>query len=432
MKTLSILISISLILYLLVMIFFVNNNKIISLKNLVNIFILIFMAIVPIFMITDGITYWGASGITPEDYSYTNIIVFTIAISYNAIYSIIYKKYTPRIEGNKNKKYNLQKINIVLLTLSVSVAFFIVYSNSYSITNIYTRSKLGSDFAIEYIFEKYIETQAFSLFANNFLLPILSIAVILFKIYNENKNKLIGLLILILLLVFLPPISLPRYMAAALYIPILIIYLKIVYIKNIFNLILIFLILVAFPTMEAFRSEIPTNIIDSLMIFNDPKIIGAGHFDTYQSLLLVMKHDLITNGRQILGVLIFFIPRAIYIDKPIGSGRYIAEELGLSFNNISCNYFAEGYLNFGIIGIAIFIVILCVWTAIMDKKFITLKTANKNSNIFFITIYLYTIPFLVFILRGDMLSSVAYYIAIVLSTLMITSVCNKYCDFKNE
>jgi hypothetical protein len=86
------------------MIFIKNENKIISLKNVVNIFILIFMAIIPIFMITDGITYWGANGITFVDYTNTNVIVLLIAITYNLIYSTIYKKYIPKKEDNKNKK----------------------------------------------------------------------------------------------------------------------------------------------------------------------------------------------------------------------------------------------------------------------------------------------------------------------------------------
>ena len=37
-------------------------------------------------------------------------------------------------------------------------------------------------------------------------------------------------------------------------------------------------------------------------------------------------------------------------DKPIGSGGFIAEQYDFFFDHISLNYWAEGYINFGILG----------------------------------------------------------------------------------
>lgn len=83
-----------------------------------------------------------------------------------------------------------------------------------------------------------------------------------------------------------------------------------------------------------------------------------GHFDSYQSILSVLNSEIITYGNQLLGVLLFWVPRSIWSNKPIGSGAFMAEITNLDFSNISMNYFAEGYINFGVFGMFLF---LLVW-----------------------------------------------------------------------
>lgn len=54
-----------------------------------------------------------------------------------------------------------------------------------------------------------------------------------------------------------------------------------------------------------------------------------------------------TNGRQLLGCFLFFIPRTIWKTKPIGSGALVAEIIGQEHTNISMPFIGEGLINFG-------------------------------------------------------------------------------------
>lgn len=99
--------------------------------------------------------------------------------------------------------------------------------------------------------------------------------------------------------------------------------------------------------------------------------------------------------------------------KPMGSGFYVAETTHLSFNNISMPYFGEGYINWGYLGVVLFAIVLAYVLAKLDKKYWTYthyqgKTINKIK-------YFMLLGLLMFILRGDLLSSFAYTIGYMVS-----------------
>ncbi len=92
----------------------------------------------------------------------------------------------------------------------------------------------------------------------------------------------------------------------------------------------------------------------------------------------------------------------------------------MTFSNISCNYFAEGYINFGFVGICLFIIILSFVTARLDKMHWTVSVHNKNN--YFNVIYYVLIAMLFFMLRGDLMSSFAYIIGFLFSIWLVNKV----------
>ena len=82
------------------------------------------------------------------------------------------------------------------------------------------------------------------------------------------------------------------------------------------------------------------------------------NFDASQEFMIAMKWQTITWGYQLLGALFFFVPRAIWATKPIGSGAMLASHQPRAFTNIAMPYWGEGYMNFGILGVVIFTIIL--------------------------------------------------------------------------
>ena len=149
---------------------------------------------------------------------------------------------------------------------------------------------------------------------------------------NMNEFKWLRVLLLVVLLVvFITnfPTAVSRYHAAAVYIGIILL----VFNKKIsFDILFLIGIVIIFPTLDLFRR---TSFEDVFSNFKFQIIeLSTGHFDAYS--MLVRTIELVINegpsyGFQLLGVLFFFIPRSVWSTKPVGSGAYVGEALGLEF-----------------------------------------------------------------------------------------------------
>jgi hypothetical protein len=62
---------------------------------------------------------------------------------------------------------------------------------------------------------------------------------------------------------------------------------------------------------------------------------------------LAVERGGIIPGRQLLGVILFAVPRKIWDDKPVDSGILLANVRGYSFTNLSAPLWIEFYLNGG-------------------------------------------------------------------------------------
>jgi hypothetical protein len=81
-------------------------------------------------------------------------------------------------------------------------------------------------------------------------------------------------------------------------------------------------------------------------------ISRLGDFDAFSQLFFAIRFGqdgLFTPGRQILGSLLFFVPRNFWNDKPIDSGVAIGIARNLRSTNLSCPWIAEAYVNGGIV-----------------------------------------------------------------------------------
>ncbi len=110
--------------------------------------------------------------------------------------------------------------------------------------------------------------------------------------------------------------------------------------------------LLIFPLADAFRysdkGELKTsNPVQSLL---------SGDYDSFAQLTngyLVGVREGIVPGRQFLGVLLFWVPRSLWTDKPLDTGPFIAHERGYSFTNLSAPLWIELFLNGGWVLLAI-------------------------------------------------------------------------------
>jgi oligosaccharide repeat unit polymerase len=145
--------------------------------------------------------------------------------------------------------------------------------------------------------------------------------------------------------------------------------------------------------------------------------MDSGNFDAYQNFARVVHDNFISYGRQLIGTIFFFIPRSIWPNKPTGSGSTLADMNGQPFGNISMPYIAEGYINFGIFGVILFMFFLGYILNTFDTFFWNNK---KNKTTLFNVYYTILIGLIFFIMRGDMLSSISYTIGLTICFLILT------------
>lgn len=101
-----------------------------------------------------------------------------------------------------------------------------------------------------------------------------------------------------------------------------------------------------FPLLDTFRRSLDTAIeasdpLDSLV---------TGDFDSFSQIVNTAHFvDLngITWGSQFLGVLLFWVPRSLWGDKPVDTGILLADFKGYSFTNLSAPMPAEFFINGG-------------------------------------------------------------------------------------
>lgn len=99
-----------------------------------------------------------------------------------------------------------------------------------------------------------------------------------------------------------------------------------------------------------------TNPIDrytgKFLGFGFKPVSRLGDYDAFSQLYFAIhlgQEGLFTPGKQLLGSLLFFVPRNLWSDKPIDSGVAIGIARNLRSTNLSCPWIAEAYVNGGIV-----------------------------------------------------------------------------------
>ncbi|MCW0196975.1 hypothetical protein [Sphingopyxis sp.] len=132
------------------------------------------------------------------------------------------------------------------------------------------------------------------------------------------------------------------------------------------------------------------------------------HYDAWANIVAMItfvREGGFQMGHQILGSILFFVPRDFWSDKPVSSGEMLGEYLlsyyNLWFTNISFSYPAEGYVDFGVLGIAVYSAILALYSKRLDWFAVNGTIVERISATYF-AFYLF------FVLRGPLLPAVAY------------------------
>lgn len=401
--------SMAIILFSLILVFS-REKSAYSLNKIFYLFSIFFFGIAPYLQYSTQTSINGARMLKESEFFYLNIIILIILFFYEIVYYTIYQVKESRVFLKVSEKFlinqRLSQKQVIRLIIISLVSFFVVfYFNNFNIISMLIRGGVEKT-TIE-------SSQASSLIISRVFRP-LSMMALLYYIFSNNRNIIILSFLLVITILTASPFGMARFQAAALYIPFIITTIPKLRRKNIFSLFFIFGLLIVFPFLNNFRyvSE-DTQIKLGL----DLSTFTQGHYDSYYNFALILTENIISWGRQLLGVFFFWIPRNFWPNKPVGSGHFIADIVHLINPNASCNYFAEGYINFGFLGIFIFTLLLAYITARLDKVYWNTVQFQKNN--FSRVIYYVLLGMLFITLRGDLSVGFANTLSFLISIILV-------------
>ena len=204
--------------------------------------------------------------------------------------------------------------------------------------------------------------------------------------------------------------------------------------KGAFSLFFLFALLIVFPLSNMFRFSNSFLSLEAI-VSNARHIMNGtyntGNYDAFQMFSAGIQYARIEGyslGYQMLGVLLFFVPRSIWKTKPIGTGAEVIVHLNnASFSNVSMPLIGEGYVNFGVLGVLIFGIVTGALCSKYDKKYWDSPYAYGTISF----IYPSAVPFFFFLNRGDMMSAGSYMIANVVMGLIVRRIFIKEYTIEN-
>jgi hypothetical protein len=174
-----------------------------------------------------------------------------------------------------------------------------------------------------------------------------------------------------------------------------------------------------------------TTNIDKLSLHESTSIIdplvNKGDYDSFQQLLnttIYVENHGIAFGKQMLGTLMFWVPRNIWSSKPIPSGVVVADYRGYEYTNLSMPLWGEAYIDGGILGVILVFVLYGYFVRVIENLYID----NYLHGTYFLNIFVPVYAaYQLFLLRGTLMSAFAYFIPIVLFMFIATKR-EHYCN----
>lgn len=377
------------------------------------IFFFMFFAIIPIHELNNEIIYWEGSALSYEQ----RTIGALASLLFVALFYWVLKVEFPKLQINSRSAFQNQNISTrrargaILIALALLLLVFKLYS--FNILALFVKGgEFGGDMNVD--------AKASFLMGEFFLRPLI-FNLGLALIFLSHMGRALKFFCLTIMVVAASPSGVPRFLVAALYLPIVLVYLSSTWRNNRPRLqehkyllpnLLLFGLAFVFPFLEVFRYF----SFEKLNSFDLFEYLEVGHFDAYQMFMRALDVGTINYGYGFLGTLFFFVPRSIWESKPITSGIEISQIAGLRLDNVSMPIIGEFFLNFWYVGIIIGPVIIALLLKIVDEAY---GRYNAQQISLRHLVYFELVGLVVYNMRGGLLSSFAYTVSILFTWALI-------------
>lgn len=372
-------------------------------------FALFFFGVLPLFEYRLGITYSGAS--MPQDSSYMTaaILALVSSVCFYLGYGLrrgasfhMDMLQKPEFLSRRHRQLALFASIAVIAVMSAIVVYFYEFSPYKLLLRGYGEE--GEQSAIGYSFVNYV---ARPLIFNLIFLMVLMYA----RRRQVPYTKVFVLCCFSLLLV--SPIGVPRSLAGALYIPLLMMAFMPRFNSKYSQLcVIVIAILFLAPLADVFRfvnsqqQEVDLGSNFSL------EYLFSGHFDAFHNLAQVVDMRYSSEGWQVVGILLFWFPRSIWEGKPNGTAVDFADFAGLRADNVSFPLPAEFYVDYGVYGVIFGMFFVGVLYRIVDGFFARPRKPGSIASYLFAVAQFEMSILCLYLLRGSVLVSFAFTVGV--------------------
>lgn len=325
----------------------------------------------------------------------------------------------------------------ILIACTLSILIFILnyeYIVSEIVSSIYSGQEKGT-LATLLIKKKML-----------FFIPFAGVVIAFRYLKRKNKitiNTLVAFclfsIMIVILFVLKNPLTEKRNALGPIYITLIyLFYPKIINSNAKFFLFLFSSMIIAFPLISSI-THLDANLNE---LINSPEffletLIKSGavletfnslHYDAFSNIIATIDYTKVYGlsfGYNLLGAFLFFIPRSIWVSKPITTGKeigsYLIDNFNFGdgkFNNLSNSIISEGYINFGIIGVLL-LSILLAFTMIKFLNWFRSGSDLKEIIAFYFAVHL------IFLMRGDLTNGIAYFVGPLIGVYFIPKLISK-------
>ena len=177
---------------------------------------------------------------------------------------------------------------------------------------------------------------------------------------------------------------------------------------------LVFLLLAAFPLFSIFRRATASTTSQ----LGAAAFVNSGDYDSFAQIINSVNYvadEGVLWGTQLLGPFVFWVPRAVWPDKPIDTGVMLAQFRGYNFENLSAPFWSEAFLSGGWAGVVVLFLLLGYVLKRADARS---GASLDKAGVFGITTAILSFYMLI-LLRGSLLQATSTLAVILVSILVV-------------
>lgn len=177
----------------------------------------------------------------------------------------------------------------------------------------------------------------------------------------------------------------------------------------------VLVLLVAYPLADVFRYVELRDFSGFSDMDAGPAALSSPDYDSFVMIAegaQMAGTEGAAKGRQLVGALLFFVPRSVWNNKPVHTGNEVATTRHFPYHNLSAPLFVEGYVDFGFAGTLVFLCIFGVAARLSDTRFRMQIESGSIGGIGGFSIHVVALAmitsFQIYLLRGSLMNATAF------------------------